>query len=99
MITAVDHARRVDRAFIISSAVSTGTTSMPFGVGIAVGPVTRTTWAPLAWAASAMAYPILPEDRFEMKPSGSIGSCVGPRRNQQTVPLPIAPWSQSLLDR
>ena len=55
MITVVDHARREDSTFIISSAVATKTTSMPFGCCKAVGPVTRTTCAPLAWAASAIA--------------------------------------------
>ena len=55
MITVVDQARRMDNAFNISSAVATDTTSTPLGVGNAVGPVTRTTWAPLAWAASATA--------------------------------------------
>ena len=56
--------KRLLRALVISSAVSTGTTSTPFGTGSLVGPVTRTTCAPLALAASAIAYPIFPEERL-----------------------------------
>ena len=50
----------------ISSAVTTCLTSTPKGASSAVGPETSVTLAPRFRAASAMAYPIFPDDRFEM---------------------------------
>ncbi len=43
-----------------------------------VGPLTSVTFAPRRLATRARLKPILPDERFEMKRTGSIGSCVGP---------------------
>src|SRR5688572_22873634 len=42
------------------------------------GPEMSVTWCPRASAASAIAYPIFPEERLLMKRTGSIASRVGP---------------------
>ncbi len=65
-------------AFSISSALLICTNLLTFGFGIAVGPVTKVTSAPIACAVFAMAYPILPELRLVMARTGSIASSVGP---------------------
>ena len=46
----------------------------PAGGMRAVGPLTSTTSAPRSRAADAMAYPIFPDDRFEINRIGSIDS-------------------------
>src|SRR5438105_15059056 len=64
MTTTVAQFNRVFMAFDISSAVVMLTQSIPGGAGNVVGPLTSTTDAPRALAASAVAYPIFPEDRL-----------------------------------
>ena len=58
--------------------MSIRTTSTPAGGATVPGPSTRQTSAPRAAASAASATPILPLERFPMKRTGSIGSCVGP---------------------
>ena len=53
----------------------------PAGSAIATGPETKRTSAPSRASAAAMACPCLPEERFAMKRTGSIGSWVGPCRD------------------
>ncbi len=62
----------------ISAAVSTGTTIDAAGTPDGGLVVTSTTSAPRAAAASATAWPCLPDERLEMKRTGSIGSRVPP---------------------
>ena len=57
----------------ISWPVSTFRIVAPRSISEATGPVTNTTSAPALSKASAIAFPCFPEDRFEMKRTGSIG--------------------------
>ncbi len=57
---------RLHTASAISCAVVTGTNSTPFGAVRHVGPLTSVTFDETANAASAMAYPILPDERLEI---------------------------------
>src|SRR5437588_11641249 len=50
----------------------------PTGRTILTGPEINLTWCPAASAASAIAYPIFPEERLLRKRTGSIASRVGP---------------------
>src|SRR4030042_646165 len=50
----------------------------PLGLPNAEGPLTRTTSAPLLRAALPMAYPIFPDDLFDINLTGSRYSLVGP---------------------
>src|SRR3981081_1993706 len=52
--------------------------STPSGAAMLAGPEINFTSCPAAPAASAIAYPILPEERLLRKRTGSIGSRVGP---------------------
>ncbi len=65
-------------ASCISAAESARTRRTPAGGSAVVEPATTVTSAPRARAASASAKPILPEERFEMKRTGSISSRVAP---------------------
>ena len=51
---------------------------MPDGGATVIAPLITRTRAPRLRAASASAKPILPDERFEMKRTGSIGSRVAP---------------------
>ena len=62
--TSAGSARR--QAASISSAVSTCTTSTPFGSGRRTGPETSVVRAPSAASAVAMAWPCLPDERLAM---------------------------------
>jgi hypothetical protein len=57
---------RLHTASAISCAVVTDTNSTPFGAVSDVGPLTSVTSDETAKAASAMAYPIFPDERLEM---------------------------------
>ena len=48
----------------MESAESTGTNSTPLGTDKDVGALTKMTFAPIRTACSAIAYPILPLERF-----------------------------------
>ncbi len=51
---------------------------IPFGRSETNGPLIKVTSAPLLNAALAMAYPIFPDDLFDMNLTGSRYSLVGP---------------------
>ena len=78
MMGAAESAEASSIASRISSAVSVCVTWIPTGSGRAVGAETSRALAPRSRAASAIAYPIFPEDLLEMKRTGSTGSCVPP---------------------
>ncbi len=58
----------------------------PNGAFILVGPLTRTTSAPLSLASSAIAYPILPVDLLVKNLTGSILALVGPAVTSTFLP-------------
>ena len=62
----------------MSSAVLTSSTDVPMGGSSETGADISVTSAPRSLAASAKAYPILPEDKFVNILTGSTGSCVPP---------------------
>ncbi|CAI8254565.1 MAG: Uncharacterised protein [Chloroflexota bacterium] len=62
----------------MSSAVLTSNNDVPKGGSIETGADISVTSAPRSLAASAKAYPILPEDKFVKILTGSTGSCVPP---------------------
>ena len=62
-------------------------TFIPYGAASFVGPETRTTSAPLSLASSAIAYPILPVDLFEINLTGSILALVGPAVTRTFLPI------------
>ncbi len=74
---------------IISFAERTRTVRMNGGSGNRVGPATRVTSAPNRRAATAMANPILPLDRFVRNRTGSISSAVGPAPTTTLFPARI----------
>ncbi len=78
-------AARASTAASMSAAVSSRITSAPGGPGPSAE-VTRVTWAPRAAAASAMAWPCLPDDRLPMKRTGSMGSRVPPAVTRMRTP-------------
>ncbi len=59
------------------------------GSGSRVGPATRVTSAPNRRAATAMANPILPLDRFVRNRTGSMSSAVGPAPTTTLFPARI----------
>ena len=71
----------------ISKAFSIFKVWTPTKSGNAVGAVTRVTDAPLFLAASEIAYPIFPEERFPIVRTGSIASCVPPALTTIFLPL------------
>src|SRR5258708_15159915 len=74
----------------ISSAAPTLMMRTPDGGLTLVMPATHVTLAPRSCAAEASANPIRPEERFEMKRTGSIGSRVAPaviRRRSPSISL------------
>ena len=73
-------------ACCISAVVSTRWAVRPGGSGRSVGPATRITSAPRAYAASASANPIRPLDGFVSTRTGSMCSRVGPAVTRTVFP-------------
>lgn len=71
-------ANSLTEASYISCAERTSIRRTPVGVGSDVRPLMSTTSAPCRASASAMAYPILPVEWFEMNRTGSMASMVAP---------------------
>ncbi len=69
-----------------SSVVSTRWAVTPSGSGSSVGPETRITSAPRAYARAANAYPIRPLDGFVTTRTGSRCSRVGPAVTRTVLP-------------
>ena len=61
-------------------------TSTFSGLSSCVGPATSVTFAPLLAKASAIAYPIFPEERLDTNLTGSITSIVGPAVTKACFP-------------
>ena len=79
-------ANSLTEASYISCAERTSIRRTPVGVGSDVRPLMSTTSAPRRASASAMAYPILPVEWFEMNRTGSMASMVAPAVTLRRLP-------------